>query len=83
MTKTVPFPAFHFDFSRCSAEVQTRLQKKPRRDLKNILENVWCVSCRSSTTMLDYSGKTDKSGVTLLGKCTYCGGEVARHIEQQ
>jgi len=45
------------------------------------LNNVWCVGCRGSTTIVRFKGKIERSDLVLRGECIKCGGSVARVIE--
>jgi len=47
-----------------------------------LLNNVWCVDCRKSTGICEVSGSAKKGMLVLAGKCTTCGGRVARVIEK-
>lgn len=46
-----------------------------------LLNNVWCVKCRSGTTIVHYTGKMEHDNLVLEGRCIKCGGRVARVIE--
>src|SRR5207244_545984 len=46
-----------------------------------LLSNVWCVSCRESTTIMWYAGRMEEGDLILEGRCTRCKGQVARVIE--
>lgn len=49
-----------------------------------LLNNVWCVSCRKTTGIGgDVTGKVSRGMLVLHGRCTSCGGPVARVIETQ
>ena len=49
-----------------------------------LLNNVWCFNCRQTTGIGgDVSGKIAKGMLVLNGKCTRCGGAVARVIEDE
>ncbi len=57
--------------------------KKIPKDLQEMLiNNVSCSSC-GVTTIIDYSIHNDKLGVLLKGKCTKCGKDVARLVEDE
>jgi hypothetical protein len=47
------------------------------------LNNVWCVNCSETTGIENISGKVEKGILVLNGKCTRCGGPVARVIENE
>ena len=46
-----------------------------------LLNNVWCVDCRQATGICEVSGSVKKGMLVLTGRCTTCGGRVARVIE--
>ncbi|MBW1837384.1 MAG: hypothetical protein JRF71_15685 [Deltaproteobacteria bacterium] len=46
-----------------------------------LLNNVWCVDCRKATGICEVSGSVKKGMLVLKGRCTTCGGRVARVIE--
>ena len=48
---------------------------------RKFLDNVWCGSCRSGTSILDFSGRMDRDDLILEGRCARCGGRVTRRIE--
>jgi hypothetical protein len=48
---------------------------------QRFLDNVWCASCRSGTSILDFSGRMDGDDLILDGRCGRCGSRVARLIE--
>ena len=49
-----------------------------------ILNNVWCVNCKKTSGIGgNVSGKVSKGMLVLHGKCTRCGGGVARVIENE
>lgn len=43
-----------------------------------LFANVWCTRCRDVTTIVDFSGRTERGDFVLQGRCKICGGEVAR-----
>lgn len=45
-----------------------------------LLNNVWCNNCKC-TKVTDYKIYSHKFGIILRGKCSKCGGKVARVIE--
>ena len=53
----------------------------PQGAQERILTNVWCVHCRSATTITDFKGDMEDMDLILRGRCMKCGGEVARLIE--
>lgn len=52
----------------------------PRFRLK-ILNNVWCITCRSGTSIALKSASVQSGNLVLQGQCTRCGGDVARVVE--
>ena len=49
-----------------------------------LLNNVWCFSCRKTTGIGgDVGGKVSKGMLVLHGRCTSCGKDVARVIENE
>jgi len=48
-----------------------------------ILDTVWCTQCRNMTGIVNISAKVDSSMLVLLGKCSRCGSDVARVIENE
>ena len=49
-----------------------------------LLNNVWCFNCRETTGIGGaVTGKVAKGMLVLHGKCTRCGGAVARAIENE
>jgi len=48
-----------------------------------ILNSVWCTRCRNMTRITKITAKVDSGMLVLTGKCTRCGGDVARVIEDR
>jgi len=46
-----------------------------------ILANVFCVKCRGSVTITNFTGEERKGDVYLKGSCARCGHEVVRVVE--
>jgi hypothetical protein len=46
-----------------------------------ILKNVFCVKCRSSVEIVDYTKKERRGDLILKGRCGVCGHEVVRVVE--
>ena len=46
-----------------------------------LLNNVWCVACRATTTIVQFTGRIEQGDLVLHGRCISCGGPVARVIE--
>jgi len=47
-----------------------------------ILNNVWCVMCRSTTSIILTQASMNRGDLVLRGSCSKCGGEVARLVER-
>jgi hypothetical protein len=43
-----------------------------------ILSTVWCTHCRSMSRITHITAKVDSGLLVLMGKCSRCGGDVAR-----
>ena len=43
-----------------------------------ILNTVWCTRCVGMSGITDVTAKVDSGMLVLMGKCSRCGGEVAR-----
>jgi len=56
-------------------------QTLPARVRSGLLNNVWCGHCRTSVSLVDYTGKAVGGDLVLTGRCGVCGGRVARHVE--
>ncbi|SDL25243.1 hypothetical protein [Natronincola ferrireducens] len=54
----------------------------PENIKKLILANVFCPSC-GVTTIKKYTLHDDKSDILLKGKCSKCGKDVARFVENE
>ena len=54
---------------------------KSEEEKAEILANTWCVKCHV-TTMKDFKVTVAKKCVVLKGKCSKCGGNVAREVEE-
>jgi Domain of unknown function (DUF5679) len=46
-----------------------------------ILKNVFCVQCRTSVEIVDYTKKERRGDLILKGRCGVCGHEVVRVVE--
>ena len=55
----------------------------PARHKTQILNNVWCVHCAKTTTIVRYTGRMEGKNLVLEGACERCGGNVARLIENE
>jgi hypothetical protein len=55
--------------------------KIPAEVRMQILNSVWCASCRDTVTMLNITGNVEGGDLVLKGKCARCAGPVSRLIE--
>jgi hypothetical protein len=53
----------------------------PERQRLILLANVWCGRCQTETAIVDYHGRFQSGNLILQGRCSICGGEVARLVE--
>lgn len=53
----------------------------PKEARPRILANVFCVKCRDSVPIVDFTGEEQKGDVILKGKWAKCGHEVVRAVE--
>ena len=53
----------------------------PQEARARILANVWCVKCRASVPMANFSGEEELGDLILTGACGKCGHEVVRRVE--
>lgn len=53
----------------------------PAGQRKMLLANVWCVKCRHSVTIVNFSGAVKAGDLLLVGKCSECHCDVARLVE--
>jgi len=44
----------------------------------SILNTVWCTRCAGMSGITDITARVDSGMLVLLGKCSRCGGDVAR-----
>lgn len=71
----------HAMSDRFTAEAKAMWDAIPPQAQEQILSNVWCVHCKTGTTIVDFNGRVEKGDLILRGRCVTCGGEVARLIE--
>ena len=71
----IPMPEF-------TADAEKRWQQVSELAKEVIMCNVWCVQCRSATTIQLRDGKMCGNSLVLSGTCKKCGGEVARVLEE-
>ena len=48
-----------------------------------ILNTVWCTRCRNLSGITNITAKVDSGMLLLIGKCSRCGGDVARVRENE
>ena len=53
----------------------------PAEARKSLLSNVWCVDCRHSVTITNFTGVVKGGDLLLVGLCSACRRDVARLIE--
>ena len=53
----------------------------PKEARERILANVFCVKCRTSVQITNFTGEERKGDVILKGSCAKCGHEVVRVVE--
>jgi hypothetical protein len=53
----------------------------PKEAQIRILANVFCVKCRGSVQIVNFTGEEEKGDVILKGSCAKCGHEVVRVVE--
>jgi hypothetical protein len=58
-----------------------RWKSIPKDLQRQILENVWCNSCREAVLIVDWQFSNDDDMGIIKGKCLVCGGECARVID--
>lgn len=46
-----------------------------------LLNNVWCVACGKTTTIVRVSGRMERGDIVLEGCCIRCDSPVARVVE--
>lgn len=65
-------------FTRPAAKLWAKV---PPHAKKLLLSNVWCVQCRHSVTITDFTGTVKGGDLVLQGSCSECRRDVARVIE--
>jgi hypothetical protein len=66
---------------RLTKVAQQRWDRIPPVIQHRLLDNVWCPTCRDSTTIKDYEGRIEQGDLVLSGKCAKCESPMARLIE--
>lgn len=67
-------PTFTDPAAKLWAEIPTDVRKQ-------VLSNVWCVTCQHEVTITNFSGTVRGGDLLLVGKCAECHGDVARVVE--
>jgi len=62
-------------------EARCRWENVPEWAQKKILDNVFCVKCLRSVTILLKRAEMDGNDLVLKGKCQDCGKNVCRVVE--
>lgn len=65
-------------FSPAAKKVWDKIPKEMQKLLQT---NVWCGDCAGQTTIVDFAGRVVSGALLLEGKCSQCGGDVARYLE--
>lgn len=66
---------------RFTPEALERWSRIEQRFQFRLLNNVFCVKCRGTTTMLDHRGSIRGGVLVLEGECARCSHSVARSVE--
>ena len=66
-----------------TGEARERWNKIPKWAQLRILENVWCVECRSAVSIILETTEMQQDDLILRGKCKTCGHEVCRLVEPE
>lgn len=54
----------------------------PLEAQQRVLKNVFCVKCRTSVQIINFTGTVEKNGDLILdGYCAVCGHAVTRSLE--
>lgn len=64
-----------------TAKAAVRWGTIPKAARARILANVFCVKCRDSVLIKNFSGEEEKGDLILKGLCGQCGHEVVRVVE--
>ncbi len=72
--RTVPFP-------KLTGTAKNRWKQVPESVRKDIIDCVWCTSCRAGTPMQLREGEMSGRSLVLHGTCKKCGSKVSRVIE--
>ncbi len=69
------------DDNAFSPQAARRWKELGARSQTLYLNNVWCIACRKSTTIVRFEAKMERADLILEGECITCRGSVARVIE--
>ncbi len=69
--------------SKFTAAAKTLWDSIPQQIQKQLLDNVWCVSCSGISTIVEFEGQVEEGDLVLTGSCKKCGSEVVRSIESE
>jgi len=72
--KTPPFP-------KLTGAAKKRWNQVPEMVRKDIMDQIWCTRCRTSTPMQLREGEMSGRSLVLHGICKKCGSKVSRIIE--
>ncbi|MBN2139351.1 MAG: hypothetical protein JW720_16225 [Sedimentisphaerales bacterium] len=64
-------------------QARRRWNKIPEWARRKILDNVFCVKCRRSGTIILETAQMKKGDLILRGKCADCGHDVCRLVEPE
>lgn len=71
--------AYQPKFSPAAKKLWDKIPKENQKLLQN---NVWCGACSAQTAIVDFAGRVLSGCLLLEGKCSHCGGDVARFLEK-
>ena len=69
------------DHNTFSPQATRRWKELGARSQTLYLNNVWCIACRQSTTIVRFEAKMERGDLVLEGECITCRASVARVIE--
>jgi hypothetical protein len=72
----IPFPEF-------TPQAKKRWDRIPTDIQPRLLDNAWCRTCSSSTSMNLLNGKMKSTFLILEGTCKTCGNKVLRTVEPE
>ncbi len=53
----------------------------PKTTREKLLCNVFCANCKGAVRVIDYTVENSNMGLIIKGKCSKCGGDVVRVVE--